>query len=224
MLVDIHTHSLTHDPDVKEVVCLDPTIPVELSLGGVARFSFGFHPWLVNEMEDSFYKTQLRTAMQAPGFFALGEVGLDRSRMETWDKQLEVFKAQLDLVKRMRIGRVVVHCVRAFSDMLPLLQELPKSAIIIMHDFNGTIETAEQFMSSLPNCYFSFGTKLFNDSTKACKAFSKLPLERIMLETDDQLDYGIVDLYDRACEVRNISLDELKSGILANFLNISGEA
>ncbi len=220
MFVDIHTHSLTHDPDVKEVVCLDPTIPVELSLAGAPRFSFGFHPWLVNEMEESFYKTQLRTAMQAPGFFAMGEIGLDRARMETWDKQVETFKAQLDLVKRMRVNKIVVHCVRAYSDVLPLLQELPERTIIIMHDFNGTIETAQQFMQALPNCYFSFGAKLFNGTTKARKTFEELPLERTFLETDDQLDYGIFDLYQKASEIRKLPQEELKQAIYANYRKI----
>ena len=218
--VDIHTHALTHDPRIIEVQSLDPRTPVEISAASAERFCFGLHPWYVDEVEQDFFFSALKTALQCPGFFALGEIGLDRSRAQNLDKQIILFQKQLEYAQKFRIERIVIHCVRAYFDMLPELKKLTYRPTIIFHDFNGNMDTAEKLMDGL-NSYFSFGTKIFDENTKAAKTFMEIPLERTFLETDDQVEKSIFALYDQAAKLRNTELEAIQGQFKENFLSIA---
>lgn len=219
--MDIHTHAPTHDPRIKEVLVLDPRIPAELSLQSAQCFCQGLHPWFIDETDENIFFSGLKTGMQIPGFFALGEIGLDRVNGPDWEVQTRVFKKQLEYAQTYRIERIVLHCVKAYFDVLPELKKLRHAPAIIFHDFNANLETAEKLMSAL-NVYFSFGTKLFNSQTAAAKTFQALPLERVFLETDDQLDKSLLDIYEQAARLRKTDENVLREALFSNFERISG--
>lgn len=222
MYIDIHTHALTHDPRILEVHVLDPRTPLELSLPGSKLYCFGLHPWHVDEVEEDRLFSGLKTCAQSEGFFGLGEIGLDRSKSDNFERQTEIFKKQLEFAQKFRIQRIVVHCVRAYFDVLPELQKLKGKPVIILHDFNANMETVQKFMDST-NAYFSFGAKLFKPETTAAKTFKQIELSRVFLETDDQLDKSIFHIYAQAAKIRGIGEDELKKRIQSNFDEICPE-
>lgn len=217
--IDIHTHALTHDQDIIEVQSLDPRVPVELSLQSAENFCFGLHPWHIDEVDQDTFYSSLKTCMQSPGFFGLGEIGLDRSRMENFEDQKQTFLKQLDFARKFRVQRLVIHCVKSYFDILPELQKLSWDPVIILHDFNSNMETVEKYMNSL-NAYFSFGAKLFKENTSAAKTFANVPLERVFLETDEQLDHSIMDIYQKAAELRKLGLEELIEQLNKNYYKI----
>lgn len=55
--------------------------------------------------------------------------------------------------------------------------------------------------------YLSFGSALINNLTLQ-KTFEELPLSSIFLETDNA-SVDIQKIYEKAAEIKNISLDEL---------------
>lgn len=216
--VDIHTHALTHDPEIIEIQSLDARIPIELSVPGSQHFCYGLHPWYISDVSEDIFFQGLKSSVQTPGFFALGEMGIDRVSSENLEKQIELFEKQIDIATKYRIERVIIHCVKAYSDILPILKKLPQTTAIILHDFNGNMEMVKQFSSM--NTYFSFGAKLFNENTTAFKTFKEIDLSRVFLETDDQLDYGIYGIYKKASQIRNMDENELVARIYQNFCDI----
>ena len=74
----------------------------------------------------------------------------------------------------------------------------------------------EQF--SRLNCYFSLGAQLVNPNSKIHKNIKNIPIEKILLETDDQYDYGIKELYSFFAKKRGLEMSQLKSQIIDNFL------
>ena len=216
MMIDIHTHTLSHDPELVEVQVVDSSLPAGLSFPSSKRFCYGLHPWYVDEVEYGDFLDRLKSFIQMPGFFALGEIGLDRSKKESWDKQLEVFEKQLEFANRFRIKRIVLHSVKAYSDILPYLKSAPKGTKFLFHDFNGNEQTYKQLIG-VADCYFSFGHRLFNSESTAVKSINSFSLDRIFLETDDQPDKTIRDIYQQAAQLLNMKLTELETQLTRNF-------
>lgn len=215
MLIDIHTHACSHDPLIKEIEALDARVPMELHIPRTP-FCYGIHPWHVGEVDFNSFKSSFAQMIQNANFFAMGEIGLDRGRKDTWELQLEVLGKQLELVDRWRIPRLVIHCVKSEFDLLPLLKKLKRRPWIIFHAFNGNLETVQAFKKDL-NCFFSFGSSLFNENGKAAQSFQQLELANLFLETDDQLKYGIRDIYEQAARLRGIPVSELEAQLEANY-------
>lgn len=218
MLIDIHTHTLCHDPEVKEIQVMDSTLPSGLAFPSSKYFCYGLHPWHVDEVDHDNFFDRLKSFVQRPGFFALGEVGLDRSRTENFELQMEVLKRQLDFAKRFRIPRIVFHCVRAYSDIIPLMKDFHPSTKFLFHDFNGNKETVEQLLRA-GDCYFSFGARLFDSNSTAVKTINDIERERIFFETDDQPDKTIKDIYALGAQLLDLAPNELETQLLRNFDN-----
>lgn len=111
---------------------------------------------------------------------AIGEIGLDyHYDKSTRDKQILLFKKQLDLAKKYH-KPVVIHSREATEDMIQILKEYPEVKGVI-HAFSGSLETARIFIK--------MGYKLGINGVvtfKNCHLIEILPdiLESIVLETD----------------------------------------
>lgn len=206
MLIDIHTHHTRTE------------LSNNLNLV-VGIHALGLHPWKMTapfEL-DSYQKKfrEIKTKFN-PRVLAIGECGLDRRRegiaeMPIQEKVLEWHMDWALEVKR----PVIIHCVRSQSDLLKILKEKKYEGKIILHDFAGNLIEAEQFLNY--DCYFSFGPRLFNKTTKACLVLASLSPERIFLETGDQFEYKIDDIYKRASEVLNIDQNKLEDLFFQNL-------
>ena len=51
-------------------------------------------------------------------------------------------------------------------------------------------------------------------------AFQNIPLSNIFLETDTTHSLNISDVYNKAAELKLLSLDELKSAVFHNFARV----
>ncbi|MBC76697.1 MAG: hypothetical protein CME64_11845 [Halobacteriovoraceae bacterium] len=216
MMIDIHTHTLSHDPELIEVQVMDSSLPAGLAFPSSRRFCYGLHPWHVEEIEYKDFLDRLKSFVQMPGFFALGEIGLDRARKETWEKQLEVFEHQMEFAARFKIQRVVIHCVKAYSDIIPFLKKARPSTKFLFHDFNGNAQTYKQLREAA-DCYFSFGARLFTTESTAVKNLNLFDKDRIFFETDDQPDKTIKDIYARCAEILETPQSDLEAQLTRNF-------
>lgn len=218
MYIDIHTHTLTHDPQIKEIEVLDSRMPPGFGLG-MGLFCYGLHPWHISEVDEKIFFETLKSHLQNPKFFALGEIGIDRARAENLEEQKRLFEKQLEFAERFKIGRIVIHSARAYSDIIGPLKNLSHKPAILLHDFNSNLQTAESFLGSM-DCYFSFGARLFNLQSTGTKSFAQIPNERIFLETDDQYDKTIIDIYQQAAKLKNIELSQMQEQIQLNFQSL----
>ncbi len=115
---------------------------------------------------------------------ALGEIGLDfHYDFSPRDVQRELFLAQLDLAREMKLP-AVFHVREAHGEMLSLLQarkgRLPGG---VMHSYSGSRESARQYLDL--GFYISFsGTITFKNAQKVREAALLVPPDRLLIETD----------------------------------------
>ncbi len=163
--IDIHTHSHYRREDVIVVQNLFPG--QEDQLGNGNYFSIGLHPWNVERESMDKSIDWIEAQAENPDVIAIGEIGLDKSIECAWDLQTEAFEKQLSVAEK--AGKpVVLHCVRAYSEMMAYRKHAGSQIPWIFHWFNANLNTAEQLMGK--NCYLSFGHMLFKENSRAFKA------------------------------------------------------
>ncbi|XP_042513999.1 uncharacterized metal-dependent hydrolase YabD isoform X2 [Macadamia integrifolia] len=146
---------------------------------------FGLHPWYVADRSPNWLNS-LRNFFDTTPWAAVGEIGLDKGshgKEISFIDQVQVFRQQLELAKGLQ-RPVSVHCVRAFGDLLEILQSAgPFPAGVILHSYLGSAEMVPEFAKL--GAYFSFSGFLMSMKPQKAKKMLKLvPTDRILLETD----------------------------------------
>ena len=173
-------------------------------------FSAGIHPWYVKNNTFEIEMVQLEMALKKLNVIAVGECGLDKVCKTDFQLQENCFKRQIHLANILK-KPIIVHCVKAFSETIILLQEEKCRVPVIFHDFNKGGILAEQLISK--GYFLLFGKHLFQTRTAA--VFKTLPLTHIFLETDDATT-GIIEIYKKAAELSGTSVEILSSQIESN--------
>ena len=164
----------------------------------------GRHPWHLKDDLPSFSQFPI----------AVGESGLDRLCDTPYDLQLQVFREE---VKRSEtLGKpLFLHCVRAIDDVLAIRLELDARQPWIWHGYRGN---AQQLLQLLEYAfYFSFGIHYNEQALLAC------PLDRLLLETDENTTTLIADHYAQVARLKAIPLAELVRQMHKNFLTLFDE-
>lgn len=179
-------------------------------------YSLGLHPWNLNNSNVNSMLNILEKLAQNNKVKAIGECGIDRVVSVNIELQKEAFYYQLELAER--LGKaVIIHNVRAFSDLLEIFKKLKPSIPIIFHAFTGNEDVMNKLLHF--NTYFSFGHNLFNDNSKASRIISKIPRNCLFLETDDW-DVSIEEIYNIAAKRLNISIIELRNQIYYTYKSL----
>lgn len=209
MYIDFHTHKQSQKDGSKSIFNLEKE-----NLAIAELFSTGIHPWYILEesLSQSLEKIKLNLAFKQA--VLLGECGLDKSIETALALQKKVFKAQLELNKTFH-KPVVLHCVRAYDDILEIIKAYPFD--FIFHGFNKNEILAKQLVAK--GHYLSFGKALLQNE-KVQQAFKEISIENIFLETDDT-NFKIEDIYLKAAALKQISLEKLQIEIEQNFNKIT---
>ncbi|GAB4326903.1 MAG: TatD family hydrolase [Flammeovirgaceae bacterium] len=212
---DIHTHQI---PDGKkdEVKIFnvfpykkDAVSPTQSS----AYFSIGLHPWHIeSNWQDDF--ANIQELAKLSNCLAIGECGLDRAINTPLEIQLSIFQKHI-LLSETAQKPLIIHCVRAYPDIISLHKKHKVKQKWILHAYQGN-ETLTKQILRYPNFLFSFGKGLWNPKVESI--FKRLPLERCFLETDDST-LSVQEIYLKASTIRQIYLEELKQIIQVNVLN-----
>ncbi len=216
MLIDIHTHRTDAESlSIYDISSTLKKIPPKFS--ECQFFSAGLHPWNLNE--HSFEKIEeIRVLAEEKKIIAIGECGIDRVCKTNLDLQIDVFKKQIQIAVKYNLP-LIVHCVKAYSDLLSILKnskELPK---IIFHDFKADSETIGKIIGK--NRYFSFGRSLLLGNRKAIEALKIIPKEKLFLETD-KADISIEKVFIEAADYLGCSKENLLKQITENFHHCFG--
>ncbi|QYJ79681.1 TatD family hydrolase [Shewanella acanthi] len=148
-------------------------------------FALGIHPWFIPK-ECKKALTDLREQVElAKGnhrFVAIGECGLDKRHSENWDRQVAVFESQLILAKEVNLP-VIVHSVKAHTEIIALLKRHNLSRGGVIHAFSGSPETAQEYLKL--GFKLGIGGLIMNpNAKKLLKTIAELPLNSFLLETD----------------------------------------
>lgn len=161
----------------------DHTSTIAAETGGHAIF--GVHPWETPGLSAAALRPYLDDLVARP-MVGLGEIGLDALHAKTATErtnQREGLRAQL-AIARSRDLPVAFHCVRAWPELLVLLERdgLPKGGGM-MHAWSGPPELVARCLSL--GLHVSFAPLVLNDRAKKSRAsVVHVPDERLLIETD----------------------------------------
>ncbi len=178
-------------------------------------FSAGLHPWYLENVDWNAAGEWLRAQAADPACLAIGEAGLDKLTQTPWEHQVTAFSICISLAAETR-KPLVVHCVRAYGEVLQMLHRPPASRSLktVFHGFDKHLQTARMLLDA--GCYLSFGAALFHENSHAAETLRNTPPGRFFLETDDR-NLDIRAVYARAAEIRNASEEAIADQIWRNF-------
>ena len=224
--VDIHTHFKNNDADIISVLNITQqsqfienmsafdAIKLCMTEGGC--FSAGLHPWFLNKNNFETDFNKLIQLIDNQSVIFLGECGLDRLKGEDLTFQSQVFEAQIRLAESVS-KPVVIHCVKAFNEIIAIKKHLNPRVPLIIHGFNQNKTILNDLIKN--DFYISIGTPILKKESNAAQALLFIPHNRLFFETDD-MDMSIKAVYEKASEVLNMDLKDLKKIIFDNFNRI----
>lgn len=211
--IDIHSHRRHTDKYTIQVINLFPgdSIPV---FNGKIFYSMGLHPWRLQTREENIQLLSIiEEAQEFDHVIFIGECGLDKVYGGDMEEQKRVFSAQAMIAEEYQ-KPLLIHCVRAYNEIIELFNQLKPSVPWIIHGFTGSFEIAQQMVNK--GFMFSFGKILLKSNAKAIEAFRILPLQTIFLETDEY-EGALSDIYNVAAEIKGISVENLNKAVWENF-------
>lgn len=201
-LYDIHTHrppANLSEPAVVSVDASEPFVPLP-----EGRYAVGIHPW--HAVADRL--PLLRSRAVHPQVVMIGEAGLDRLAEAPMALQIELFEVQVRLAEELR-KPLIIHCVRAWAELLDVRKRLRPSCPWIVHGFRGKSPLATQLIRAGLN--LSFGFQHRPDALR-----TTWEARRLFVETDDS-PISIATVYKRIAEELNVSVDSLACDVEERF-------
>lgn len=206
-----HTHNNQNEMLISNVFADEP-VPEQVF------FSAGFHPWQTITDNTEYYQLYLTEKLQHNRCLALGESGLDKAKGASWQTQVYRFKTQLQIAKPYS-KPVIVHCVRAYYEVLSVLNQVKWDIPFIFHGFNKSYNLAKELIHK--GAYLSFGTALFKLKFMQ-EVFLPLwhvyPMQ-ILLETDIH-QIPVQKIYQAVADNTQISITEVEQVIGNTFNNV----
>lgn len=212
MILDIHAHFAPEKLDGRAIISLsvgdeDFSSSLEACRSSNVPISIGLHPWHVKGGWRSQTYDDLIPRLRLPQVKAIGEAGIDHIRGGDIAHQLEAFEIQAHLAKE--VGKpLIVHCVKAFDEVIRLHKTSFKHETWIIHGFRGKAEQARQLLRE--GFFLSFGEHYNEEALQLC------PLDHLLMETDESTT-DIDQLYLRASTLRGMEVEELRKEINKNI-------
>lgn len=211
MYYNVHTHYHPPSSDVLHIENLYKDFAIDRP---DRKVSMGLHPWYLDAQSlDEQWESLAQNAKKAE-VLAIGECGLDKVTATDWSLQLSVFRRHILLAQELD-KPLIIHCVRAFSEVLAELKGV--TVPVIFHGINNKITLIQPVIDA--GHYLSFGKSLLGQKDYILQTFNAAPLENVLLETDDS-DIDIREIYKSAARIKNLPENEIVLQIEENFLNV----
>ena len=197
---NIHTHTILHPG--KEIVSYD----VSAFSPGEGYVSVGIHPWTLTEENANSQWEVLQELVLDKRIMA----GLDKLKGSSLELQTNLFLKAI-LLSEAKGLPLVIHCVKAFNELIQLRKEIRPQQPWIVHGFRGKFPLAEDLLKH--GCFLSFGDKF------QVEAVRNTPIDRLFVETDDS-DIPIEDIYQNIANVRGMTSGELIEAVNKNVQKV----
>jgi TatD DNase family protein len=210
--IDIHVHNGNPSSGnfiVESLMAHEEKLPVDIA--GVV-YTYGIHPWFLNETNYDQLIRSVENSVDHPDVIAIGEAGFDRLRGPSADLQRKAFEQQI-IISEDICKPLIIHCVRAWDELLAAQKRLKPQMPWLIHGFRGNVELASQLLSKGIYLSIWFDFVLRPESGDLLR---HLPLNRLFLETDGA-EIDIRTIYNKVANDIGLSVDELKSIILNNY-------
>ena len=203
---NIHTHVSVHpESEIRSLA------PEELSTDNHSFYaSVGIHPWTLTEENTDIQWEALRESIKDKRIVAIGECGLDKLKGPSMELQTAVFKQEAALAEDSSLP-LIIHCVKAFNELVQLKKEISPRQPWIIHGFRGKLPLALDCIRH--GFYLSIGSHFQENTLKA------IPLDRLFIETDES-EESIGSIYQSIAETKGISQQELLEAINKNVREV----
>lgn len=208
-IIDFHTHNLSGSARRDAIASYSLTeiedCPPE------QYFTVGLHPWdtALFSATPQILEKKLRDALLSPYAIGVGEVGLDRLRGAELHCQETLLGLQLEIAAELDLP-VVVHCVRAWSELESVFRAVRFYGRKAIHGFRGNTTILTRLISE--GWYLSLGVR--SGVTEAFLA--QIPRNRLLLESDDT-QQPLTELYGKIASCMGCSVDELEALVAENI-------
>lgn len=159
----------------------DQVLELHASLPTFVRPAFGLHPWKIRTRSSDWFE-RLRNFVEQPAA-SIGECGLD-----LWIQGADLAEQTAVFLQHIALSRatgkpLTIHCLRAWPELLSVLEAAPALPEFLLHSFGGPPHLIKALIRK--GAHFSFsGYFLHPHKTKALKHFQLIPAERLHAETD----------------------------------------
>lgn len=198
---------------------------------GMVYHTVGAHPSDVDRFGESELIEIERLARETKPR-AIGEIGLDYYHDSDRAKQAQVFRRMIDLARELSLP-LVIHDRDAHEDIHRILSEKAKGLKVLMHCYSAGPDFVDRFMAL--GCLFSIaGPVTFKNGQEHRDAVAKIPLDRLVVETDSPYltpvphrgkrnEPAFVKFTaEKVAEVKGVSLEELASRTTENAKKFFG--
>ncbi|MFW6147990.1 MAG: TatD family hydrolase [Thermodesulfobacteriota bacterium] len=214
------------DADVSQVVTVG--IDVDSSLKAIALADIysplfaavGIHPHNADAAGVQDLK-RIESLSSREKVVAIGEIGLDFYRnLSSKDKQRKRFMQQLAIAGRCGLP-AIIHARESYEEVLDVLSSFNTSSLTgVIHCFSGTIDFAQEFIKM--NFFISIsGTVTFSKENRLHEVAARIPLDKMLLETDSPFlspvpyrgrrnePCRVIHTAQKVADIRGISFEEI---------------
>ncbi len=225
--------------NVKKLVCVGASLSSSVKAVEIANeydnvFAvIGVHPDDANTFNDEILDKLRELAKNNKKVVAIGEIGLDYHFVQdNKEAQKQCFIKQIELANELDLP-IVIHTRDAMGDTLDIVRKykdkIKKGGIF--HCFHGSKEVLCEINKM--GFYVSYGGAItFNNANSLREIVKQTPLDKILTETDCPYMAPVplrgtinepknIDLiFEKMCEIKNISKNELEKIIENNTKKI----
>lgn len=206
--INLHTHHLFSNTETISIY--NNRIgkePLQLE----SFFSIGIHPWDIDLIEEEEAWQIIKKVVSYKNCLAIGECGLDKLVTTNFKQQQLLFEKQLQVALENK-KPVIIHCVKAFDELLEITKSYREQIPLIVHGFSKSQQLAMGLIHK--GFYLSLNQTLISNNFFD---FKGLPLNKLFLETDDKMNITIEDIYIQFALKLNMPIAQLKEEINRNF-------
>lgn len=209
MYIDIHTHN-------KSALCAVVNLFHSEAVPTHGVFSVGLHPWHIRLHDSESLGFDLLDKFAKSNVVAIGECGLDRLKPPALEVQSEVFRWHVEQ-SELFAKPLIIHCVRAFEELIAIKRSLQPSQAWVIHGFRGNRNVLNRLLQN--GFYVSLCAILLQHRDRLIGYLNDIPLNRLFFETDEYA-FDTKEMYCVAAESLNVDVETLSSIISDNFARV----
>lgn len=197
--------------------------------------SIGIHPEYAEKSQKTSEELIKYVEMFSDKTIAIGETGLDYY-YPGFDKKKQKYLFEQHLIAASNLNLPIsIHTRSAEEDTIEILSKYKKNNQILLHCFSSNEDLLNYGIEN--HFYFSAsGIITFNKADNVRNAFKKIPLNRILIETDSPylapVPYRgkknepsfLVKTAEKLAEIKQVSMQEISEITTTNFFNLFPKA